>query len=101
MALCAIVFRRLMHQMAVDAVSVMRRVMRIGAGKILCFLNKRCFRMSLRAGFFCRKIRILEIGSVAGLAGYAFGDVFIGAHFRCVGSESRAGKHRGKQTDSE
>ena len=75
--------------------------MRIGAGKILCFLNKRCFRMTLRAGFFCRKIRILEIGSVAGLAGYAFGDVFIGAHFRCVGSESRAGKHRGKQTDSE
>ena len=90
-----------MHQMAVNAVSVMWRVMRIGAGKIFRFFNKRCFRMALCAGFFCRKIRILEVGSVTGLACDAFGDVLIGTHLRGVGCEGRAGKHRGKESDPE
>ena len=45
--------------------------------------------MALCAGFFCRKIRILEVGSVTGLACDAFGDVLIGTHLRGVGCEGR------------
>ena len=57
--------------------------------------------MALCAGFFCRTIRILEVGSVTGLSCDAFGDVLIGTHLRGVGCEGRAGKHRGKESDPE
>ena len=79
--------RRKLGQMAVDAVSVMRRVVRIGAGKIFCFFNQHRFRVALCTRFFCREVRILEVGSVAGLARYALGNVLIGTHLRCIGSE--------------
>ena len=42
--------------------------MRIGAGKIFCFFNQHRFRVALCTRFFCREVRILEVGSVAGLA---------------------------------
>lgn len=39
MALSAVIFRRLMLEMAVDAFSVMRRFVRIGTRKFLCFFR--------------------------------------------------------------
>ena len=77
MALIAVVFAFLMHQVAVRALerfAVMRRDVRIDGLHILRFFNQLINIVAARAGSHFRHLRVLHIGTVAGLALQALGD---------------------------
>lgn len=81
MALIAVVFAFLMHQVAVRALerfAVMRRDVRIDGLHILRFFNQLINIVAARAGSHFRHLRVLHIGTVAGLALQALGDMLFG-----------------------
>lgn len=80
-ALIAVVFAFLMHQVAVRALerfAVMRRDVRIDGLHILRLFNQLINIVAARAGSHFRHLRVLHVRTVAGLALQALGDMLFG-----------------------
>lgn len=104
-ALVAVVFAFLMHQVAVRAferVAVVRRDMRIGGLDVLRLRNELLGIVAARAGFDRRHLGILHVLTVAGLALKARLDVLFGELFaRLSGSGAAEQDGRGSNGSKE
>ena len=82
-----------MHQVAVRALerfAVMRRDVRIDGLHILRFFNQLINIVAARAGSHFRHLRVLHIGTVAGLALQALGDMLFGEFLEAVPAKASA-----------